>query len=54
MAGAPNQPTEVNEVVDQHQRHERGDGQQQHVNDVAARRGIGGQVCHAPNGAADA
>lgn len=47
MAASHHHPAEIDKVGDQHQRHQHGEGQQQHVNDVDARRwGIGGRVFH--------
>lgn len=52
MAAAHNQPTEIDQVCDQHDCHQAGEGQQQHIYDVRARgRGIGWGLVHARNGA---
>lgn len=46
MAASHHHPAEIDKVGDQHQRHQHGDGQQQHVHDVGARRGVGGCLFH--------
>lgn len=56
MAPAQHHPTEIYEVDDQCQRHQRHDADQQHVNPVGAAlgRGIGRLLFHAADGDADA